>query len=109
MNSLTLATSQPHHHNKQVSGHYKYMMRQCECDPKGVNNSCLTPYTNRRGKMNTVDIEGGTKKQRLLVEKLVNWCFLRLTPRHKTIHVNVELTKAIPEVIFLFIFFFFLN
>ena len=96
MNSLTLATSQPHHHNSKCRGHYKYMMRQCECDPKGVNSSCLPPNANRRGKMNTVDVEGGTKKQRRLVENLVNWCYNRLTPRHRTIHVNVELTTDIP-------------
>ena len=46
--------------------------------------------------MNTIDIDGGTKKQRQLVERVINWCFVKLTPRHKTIHVNVELTKDLP-------------
>lgn len=45
--------------------------------------------------MNTVYTEGGTIKQRKLVERLVEWCFTKLTPRHRTITVNVELTKDI--------------
>ena len=46
--------------------------------------------------MNDIYIYGGRKKQRELVEDVVNWCIQRLMPRYKTLDIEVNL-KKIPD------------
>lgn len=88
------ATSQPHHHTKsRYPGH----IYDENCDEvtlnRGLTNLDQPPILNNiRGKnMNVCYSYGGTENQRQLVEKAVAWCFKRLTPRHSTLCVNVEL------------------
>ena len=43
--------------------------------------------------MNTVDIFGGKKLEREIVQETVEWCLKKLLPRHRTIDVTVEIKK----------------
>ena len=68
-----------------------------DLDVWGIDSLIQCPNTKyyHRGvpTMNVCHVYGGTKKQKKLVEDTISWCFKRLTPRHRTICINVEIQK----------------
>lgn len=47
--------------------------------------------------MNFVLVTGGTKKQRQLVEGIVNWCIKEMMPRYRTLDIEVNLRDTLKE------------
>ena len=47
--------------------------------------------------MNTVSPLGGTKRQRELASDVVEFCMSELMPRHRTLDIEVELTKCFEK------------
>ena len=47
--------------------------------------------------MNLVLVTGGTKKQRKLVEGIVNWCIDELMPRYRTLEIEVNLKNLLEK------------
>lgn len=47
--------------------------------------------------MNFVLVTGGTKKQRMLVEGIVNWCIKELMPRYRTLDIHVQLRDILMK------------
>ena len=47
--------------------------------------------------MNLVTVIGGTKKQREFTEKVVWYCIKELMPRHRTLEIEVQLTKCLDK------------
>ena len=47
--------------------------------------------------MNTVSPIGGTKRQRELASDVVEFCMSELMPRHRTLDIEVELTKCFEK------------
>ena len=68
-----------------------------DLDVWGIDSLIQCPNTKyyHRGvpTMNVCHVYGGTKKQKKIVEDTISWCFKRLTPRHRTICINVEIQK----------------
>ena len=47
--------------------------------------------------MNCVTATGGTKKQRELAEEIAYWCIDVLMPRHRTLDIEIMLTKTFEQ------------
>jgi hypothetical protein len=47
--------------------------------------------------LNLVTVNGGTKKQREFTEKVVWYCIKELMPRHRTLEIEVQLTKCLDK------------
>ena len=47
--------------------------------------------------MNTVEIKGGTAKQKELAHKVVGWYLKKMLPRYRTIEITVKLTNCMSR------------
>ena len=41
--------------------------------------------------MNYIDINGGSKNQKILTEEIIKWCIGELLPKVRTLDITVEL------------------
>ena len=63
-----------------------------------VQPSIMVLQSKNRGKtLNLVTVIGGTKKQREFTEKVVWYCIKELMPRHRTLEIEVQLTKCLDK------------
>lgn len=44
--------------------------------------------------MNFVEVKGGTKKEREVVQATISWCLRKLLPRVRTLDIEAKLTKC---------------
>ena len=54
--------------------------------------------------MNLVTVRGGRKPQRALVEKVAYFCIGELMPRHRTLDIDILLTKTFEEGAWAFVY-----
>ena len=48
--------------------------------------------------MHDIYIEGGTKRQRDIADKVISFCIQRLMPRARSINVDCHLTKSMTDL-----------
>ena len=54
--------------------------------------------------MNLVNVRGGSKSLRTLTEKVAYWCIGELMPRHRTLDIDILLTKTFEDGAWAFVY-----